>query len=242
MEQRRPNVGLHGSSSTRSASDSGFTVTSTSTERTGSRIGSSRIGSTSSVASVSSEPGRPSSASSSVSPSHGRMAGTSPMGANRNHAGGGSGLGEIPRSAAPHAIGSRHGAYRYARAFTHAHGSVNGANIHWSHEICIAQARRAIRDSRYPRTANSSATHTSRSTGSQTHCTAGGATRIAASQWPTSAGCRGGSNWLEGRNSAAAGAARSAVAGMSIQKIQNKSSFDPSTSALLPPSAPALSN
>ncbi len=122
MEQRRPNTGLHGSSSTRSASDSGFTVTSTSTERTGSRIGSSRIGSTSSVASMLSDSGRPSSTSSSISPSHGRMAGTSPMGVHPNYAVGGSGLGEIPRSAAPHAIGSRHGAYRYARAHTHARG------------------------------------------------------------------------------------------------------------------------
>lgn len=119
MEQRRSNLGLHGSLSTRSASDSGFTVTSTSTERTGSRIGSSRIGSTSSLASMSSDSGRPSSTSSSVSPSHGRMAGTPPMGAHLNYAGGGTGLGEIPRSAAPHAIGSRHGAYRYARALTH---------------------------------------------------------------------------------------------------------------------------
>ena len=94
MEQRRPSGG-HGSYTTRSASDNGFTVTSTSTERTGSRIGSSRIGSTSSAASVSSDSGRPSSASSSVSPSFGRSAGTSPMGAHRSYVGGGGGLGEV---------------------------------------------------------------------------------------------------------------------------------------------------
>lgn len=129
MEQRRPNIGALGSSSTRSASDSGFTVTSTSTERTGSRIGSSRIGSASSVwsesrrlsaTSLSSDSGRPSSASSSLSPSHGRTPGSSPMGAHPSYAGGGQ-LGEIPRSAAPHAVGSRHDTNRYARPHARRH-------------------------------------------------------------------------------------------------------------------------
>ena len=120
MEQQRRPPGRRGSS-TRSASDSGFTVASTSTERTGSsRIGSSRIGSTTSsvssdsrrpsTASLSSDSGMPPTASPSVSPSYGRRnsAGTAHVG----YRGGGGGLGEIPRSHAPQAVSAQPGGYR----------------------------------------------------------------------------------------------------------------------------------